>query len=921
VAIAFRLLGRLEVPLEDRASGLGGPKQRLLLALLLLKANEVVSREEAVDCLWEDDPPGRPEAVLQVYVHHLRGIVGRERIITHGTGYLLRADPDEIDAAVFERGLSEARAALAAGDDRRSSQLIENALELWQGEALADLPYGSFVGAERDRLADLRHVAEELRFEARLALGEHSELIPELELFVGRHPFRERVWGQLMLALYRAGRQADALDVYRRVREQLSDQLGIEPDPQLRELERAILRQDPSLGVRPASRSGSRSPLPRPATPLVGRALEIAGVSAMLETGEARFVTLVGPGGVGKTRLAIAVAQELEASMADGSVFVGLAPLTDASLVPSALATALGLGEGSIETLIPNLASRELLVVLDNFEQIVDAGPLITQLVAAAPRLRILVTSRTRLDLSGERLYSVPPFETPRADLRFEDLGRNHAVAVFLARARALDQSFRLTEENAPLIAEICRLLEGLPLAIELAAARSKLLSPLQLLERIVRPLELLTGGHRDSPTRHQTLRAAIDWSYELLEPAQRTLFARLSVLAGSCTLEAIDAVCATDLDSLAGLLDQSLVRREQEPGREPRFRMLATVREYAAERLDDDDRAVVRRRHALYFLKTAEQARETIAGSGEREAELLASIEQDHDNYRAALRWAQEVGDSGTMLRLVTALRLFWMVRGYLAEGRSWFEAALTAPGASDDTNRAHALSAAGTLVYRAGEYELARRWWEEARDRFERAGDASNSARTLGHLAGIALVEGDLDRAIELWEQSALELRTLGEEMRLAIALGNLGFAMSSRHRYEQAIEYLNEALLLSQRAHNWITECAVLFNLGRATFELGDVEHGRRLLQDALRIADGLRYHELVATCLLGLADIASEQGDDGRARQLLGACDHLTTTHGIRFQADELALHERVVSRLGAEPAADPNVEEAVAAALA
>jgi tetratricopeptide (TPR) repeat protein len=271
-------------------------------------------------------------------------------------------------------------------------------------------------------------------------------------------------------------------------------------------------------------------------------------------------------------------------------------------------------------------------------------------------------------------------------------------------------------------------------------------------------------------------------------------------------------------------------------------------------------------------------------------------------------------------MLRLATALRLFWMVRGHLAEGRAWFEAALTAPGASDDPNRADALSAAGTLVYRAGEYELARPWWEEARDRFDRAGDVSNTARTLGHLAGIALAEGDLDRATKLWEQSASELRTLGDEMRLAIALGNLGFAMSSRQRYEQAIEYLEEALLLSQHAHNWITECAVLFNLGRATFELGDVERGRRLIQDALRIADGLRYHELVATCLLGLADIAAAQGDDGHARQLLGACDHLTTTHGIRFQADELAIHERAVSRVGAVPTADANVGEAVAAAL-
>ena len=312
---------------------------------------------------------------------------------------------------------------------------------------------------------------------------------------------------------------------------------------------------------------------------------------------------------------------------------------------------------------------------------------------------------------------------------------------------------------------------------------------------------------------------------------------------------------------------------------------------------------------------------REIIAGSGAREAEFLAELEQDHDNYRAALRWAQEAGDNGTLLRLVTALRLFWMVRGHLAEGRSWYVTALTAPGAETDPNRAAALSAGGILVYRMGEFELARRWWEEARDEFERSGDVAASARTLGHLAGIAHAEGDLERAAELWQESADELRKLGDEMRLAIALGNLGVAAASRHRYEDAVAFLEEALTLAQQANNWITECSILFNLGRATFELGDVDRGRRLLQDALRIADQLGYRELVAHCLLGLADIAAAQGDEPQGRRLLEACDYLARTLGIRFQGDELAIRERAVGRLGVNGDASGREEDVRAAVLA
>jgi predicted ATPase/DNA-binding SARP family transcriptional activator len=909
--VVFRVLGPVEARVDGDASDLGAPKQRLLLALLIFHANDVVSRETAVDALWESDPPNRAEAALQVYVHHLRRALGQDRIITRGTGYLLRADPDEIDAFVFERRLSAGRAALATGDDLRAKAVVDSALELWRGEALAGLPFVPFVNVERDRLAELRLVAEELRTEARLALGDHVALIPELSAMAALHPYREQVWGQLMLALYRSERQADALQAYRRAYAKLGDELGVEPSPQLRELERAILRHDPSLAIERAAAATARLALPRPATPLIGREPQIDAVEELFQTSGARLVTLVGPGGVGKTRLAIAVAESLGVRSSEGAVFVELANLVDASLVRSAVATAVGVadeGDGSSGAVLVRLASSDLLLVLDNFEHVLDAAPAIAQLLAGAPKLRIVATSRAPLRLSGEHVYSVPPLETPRADLGFDKLEQNDSVSVFVARARAIDPGFELTEANAPFVGEICRLLDGIPLAIELAAARSNLLAPQQIVGRIAHPLELLAAGDRDLPVRHQTLRATIEWSYDLLAPEEQALFERLSVFAGNCSLEALVEVCDANLDSLAGLLDHSLLRREQEPGGESRFGMLATIRGYADGRLADDERPGLRHRHALHFLESAERTREIIAGSGAREAEFLAELERDHDNYRAALRWARETGDSDTLLRLVTALRVFWMVRGHLAEGRSWFESALSAPGGEDGPARAAALSAGGILVYRAGEFELARRWWEEARDLFEQAGDAAASARTLGNLAGIAHAEGELDRAAELWQQSANELRELGDEMRLAIALGNLGVAASSQGRYQQAVEFLTESLVLAQRANNWITECSILFNLGRATFELGDVTRGRRLIQDALRIADQLGYRELVAHCLLGLADIAAAEGDDRDALRLLGACDYLADTLGIRFQGDELAIRERAVTRLGSDAVA-------------
>jgi predicted ATPase/DNA-binding SARP family transcriptional activator len=900
----FRLLGSLEVSVNGTRPALGAPKQRLLLAALASGASEVVSRERAVDAVWGEDPPERTDGALQVYVHHLRRIIGAERIETRGTGYVLQADPNDVDALRFERLVGDGRRALIGDNPRQSAEFLSDALALWRGEAVADLPSVPFVVALRDRLNERRLEATELLYEARLGLGEGGELVSSLDVFVSEHPFRERAVRQLMVALYRAGRQADAIEVFRRMRARFVDELGLDPGPEVRELERAILRQDPSLTPRALPAQAEQARLPQPATPLVGRRVEIAAVTALLTDRDSRLLTLVGPGGVGKTRLAIAAAGELASAMSDGVVFVDLTTTSDPGLLAASIASAARLSSAaheSVDELGKELAQRELLLVLDNFEQILDAAATIAALVADAPRLRILVTSRAPLRVSAERVYPVPPLPTPAPNQAFETIAQSDAVRIFSARAAAADRSFQLTDGNAAAVGDLCRLLEGLPLAIELAAARTKLLSPEQLVERMARPLEVLNAGDRDAPARHQTLGATIDWSYELLAERERSLFAQLSVFAGGCTLDAVEAVCTGDLDSFATLLDNSLLERQQEPGRELRFRMLVTVRSYADSQLIGDERAEARARHALYFVELTEAAKRS-KGVDAHEAEILASLDREHDNVRAALAWAQEEGRADILLRLVSAMRLFWTVRGHLEEGTGWFEVALAAPGAAESEYRAQALSGGGTLAYRRGDYELARQWWEEAQIAFEAAGDTAATARTLGDLASIALAAGDLDRAMDLWRQSVAEFRVLGDEMRLAIALANIGVAASAQHDHAQAVESLGEALELSRRARDPSTEGAILFNLGRNHVELGRLDEGQALMEDALRLAHELGYRELAAHCLLGLADTAASSGELGEAARLLEESDELVAALGMQFQQEEIAVRERTVVRL-------------------
>ncbi|MGI8607240.1 MAG: BTAD domain-containing putative transcriptional regulator, partial [Gaiellaceae bacterium] len=677
-SLAFRVLGPLEVLRAGEPVSLGGRKRRALLAFLLLHANETLTRGRLIDAIWGEEPPATVANALQGHVHALRKALGRERVVTDGSGYRLRVQEGELDLQRSEELVSQGRDALARGEAETASRMLGEALALWRPPALAEQAEEPFAVAEIGQLEETRVATLELRIEADFELGRHSGLVGELESLVAEHPFREHLRVQLMLALYREGRQADALEAYADARRLLVEELGIEPGPALRDLEAAILRQEPGLTPFRASPAIARGYVPRPVNPLVGRRIELAAVTGLLRRSDVRLLTVTGTGGTGKTRLALAAAEELALELHEGVYFVDLAPLTAAHLVATRVADALGVAEAGprplVDTLKHVLRRRTLLLVLDNFEHLLEAAPLVGELLAAAPGLTALVTSRAPLRVSGEHEYSLAPLGVPSSAEAAspEALALNDAAALFTARAVAVRPEFAITPANAVEIAGICSELDGLPLALELAAARMKLLSPETLLERLRSRRDTLGSGARDLPARQHTLRSTIDWSYELLGSGEQELFARSAVFVGGFTVEAAEAVCGAGLDLVGSLVDQSLVRRLADE--EPRFAMLETVREYARERLVSSGEAeAVRSRHAEYFLTLAERLESTI-----REPSTLAAIQREHDNLRVALAFFNESSAFESELRLCGAIGRFWYVRGYLSEGRAHIEHAL---------------------------------------------------------------------------------------------------------------------------------------------------------------------------------------------------------------------------------------------------
>jgi len=869
----------------------------------------VVTRDRLVDALWGTAPPRSAVSSLQVYVHALRRVVGTERIETHGTGYLLRLDHGELDLARFERLLDGAREALASGRPADAAEDLRRGLGLWTGAPLADLASEPLAAAEAPRLEELRLQALEVLHDAELALGRHDELVPELESLIAAEPYRERFRAQQVLALYRSGRQTDALAACRTARELLVEELGVDPGPELQDLERRILNHDPTLAA-PEAPEPARVRLPTPPTPLVGRRLEIAAVSALLRRDEVRLVTLTGPGGAGKTRLSLAVAAELGPELRDGAVFVDLSAVRDPALLGTSIAEALGVGEGTEgveETLVERLGSSSMLLLLDNLEQLVPDVALVSQLLAAAPRLLVIATSRTPLRLAGEHEYPVPPLALPDQGptASFEALAANDAVRLFAARARAVDPEFVLDDANAGAVARVCERLDGLPLAIELAAARSKLLPPDAMGRRLDQALDLLVGGGHDRPDRQRTLRATLEWSHSLLSEDERLLLARLAVFAGGWSLEAAETVCGEGgldvLERMTSLVDKSLVRRLSRPADDPRFAMLETIREYAGEQLErSGEEQAVRRRHCEWILARVEEGAAAWYAGVDPEASLFLVLGEDQDNHRAALEWAAAAGEIESEVRLAVAARWYWAVQGHLSEGRRVFDGLFERTKGAPKELRAPALVHGAIFPFRQGETRLAADLLQESLDLYRELGDEEGIARAIAELGGVAIAEGDLDRAAELYEEAVPLFHRQGKSSREGASLGNLGTIAHMRGDYATAVRYYDEAIELAREAGDSDGAAVSFHNLARSELAQGHAERGLEALRESLALARRLGYREVIAYGLGGLAELAMIEDDPERAAMMLGASDQLFLDIGAVPSPDEAESRERVAA---------------------
>jgi predicted ATPase len=597
-----------------------------------------------------------------------------------------------------------------------------------------------------------------------------------------------------------------------------------------------------------------------------------------------RLLTLTGPGGTGKTRLALQAAADLLDEFEDGVFFVALATLTNPTLVASTVAQVLGVRESGDQPLIEGvkdyLKDKLLLLVLDNFEQVLEAAPLAGELLSA-PRLKVLATSRIPLAVYGEHEYAVPPLSVPDPKRLpgLEVLSQYEAVRLFIERARAAKADFAVTSENAPAVAEICARLDGLPLAIELAAARVKLLPPGAMLGRLGRRLKLLTGGARDLPERQRTLRGAIEWSHTLLDEGEKTLFARMAVFSGGRTLEAVEAVCdaAGDLpidafESVSSLLDKSLLRQEEGPEGEPRFVMLETIHEYARERLEESGEAEeIGRAHAEYFLALAEEAEPELTGP--EQAGWLERLEAEHDNLRAALSRSLEGEDLELRLRLASALSYFWYVRGYWSEGRGWLEEALAGNAETPSTARAKALTGLAKLAVEQGDYERAETSAEEALSLYRGLGDEKGVADSLNELGWVSMYRGDLERAEALLEESLAAARESDDAWSSARALNALSILVSDRGDFERAEALWEESLALGRKLGDRQRVRAVLLNMGYAKAVRGDFERAEALFEECLAISRDSKDPNSTAQALLCLGIVATRRGDHGRAKTLL------------------------------------------------
>ena len=1057
----IRVLGPLEVEAGGESLPLGGPGERKVFALLTLYANRVLSTDRLINELWGDEPPQTARNIVQRYISNLRRSMGEagKKITTRSPGYLLRVADDELDSALFERLVAEAQ---AAEDPGEAASKLGTALDLWRGRPFEDIEPTNSTEAEAARLIELHLSAVEARIDADLALGKDAALVGELEGLVHLHPLRERFRGQLMLALYRAGRQSDALRSYQEARRTLGEELGIEPGEDLQELEDRVLRHDRKLLLPVAPRSIPPAPLPAGAVTflftdiesstahwerdaewmkqaeetshrLVAAAVDLhhgvvfkivgdgmcaafesvsgalaAAVAAQLALGEedweageglrirmavhtgtafptdgdylgpplnrcarlldaghggqillsstsaglaraeplegaelvnmgrfhlpglsnpeeihqlvserlpgkfpalrvppvsrsnlpaqtskfigrtealahlesilaeTRLLTLVGAGGAGKTRLALELGTREVEHYPDGVWLVELAPIVDSELIIAAIAESLGVARRPTETLtvsvMEHLRTRRTLVILDNCEHVVDAiAEWVDAALRSAPNLTLLATSRTGLGVDGEHRWQVPPLGLPPIGASIEQLLDSEAVRLFADRAAQVRVGFSIDSDNVATVARICRDLDGMPLAIELGAARVKTLSVHDLAERVGDRFALLTGGNRTALSRHKTLRAVVEWSYELLNEPERQLFAALSVFAGGFNLAGAEAVGGPDLDTLNvldSLIDQSLVTAEIRNRSEARYRMLETLRQYGDEVLAD--RETVAARHSGFYLELAEEGARRLR----MESDWYERLDRELDNLRKAIGWTLGPGGQAeTAARCAVALREFWQVRGHWREAQHWLDLCLEQADQLPTRLVGQLHHAAGVTSALRRDYDRAFPHLEAALELFRQSGRPADVADALFDLSQAAARHGDYARAETLLSESRALYEKDGNQTGLAEACCVLAQVAVFRGDREEAGIQGREARRRFRELGDQYGEAWILSVMGESAFSHGDLEEAADLFQSAATLADEIHIPQFVANGLQGLGDVESARGHQRKARRFL------------------------------------------------
>jgi predicted ATPase/DNA-binding SARP family transcriptional activator/Tfp pilus assembly protein PilF len=913
---------------------------------VLVHANDPVSKERLIDALWGEAPPPTAARSLHNHVSALRKALGDGRIVTEAGGYRLVVADDELDAARFDALAEQGAAALATDDPDRAADLLREALALWRGPAFGDLAHETVMSGYAASLDERRLSVLEDRIDADLALGRHGPLVAELERLVTQHPLRERLRGQQMLALYRSGRQADALAAYADARRYLVDELGIEPGPALRELERAVLEHDPALGAPRELPSPLRKDpiarrfmprLPTPVSSLVGRDQDPDAVADLLRRPNVRLVSLTGPGGVGKTTVAIELAHRLVADFADGAAFVELAPLQDAEHVPVTIVHALGgtieAGATPVEVLTQLLAGRDQLVVLDNFEHLLAASPLLAELLDAALGLKLLVTSRAALELRAEHRYLLDPLGLPVDGSTVAHVTSAPASALFIERATAQDRSFAVSADNAAAIAMVCERAAGLPLAIELTAARCAVMSPQEIARALDPILPALGAARRDAPARHRTLRATLDWSYGLLEERERVGFARLSVFAGGCTLDAAEQVAGATLEVVDRLIAHSMLYRRAGRHGDTRLVMLEPIREYAAERLlERSDATDTGERHSRYHLQLAEVAREALRGHGQ----LLwqRRLDAEADNLRRALAREGKRGNHEAVVRLASAVENWWTHAGFGAEGHRWIKEALAAAAGNlpagveadalrviahlgvDQAELEHSLSCARRAV------ELFRQlddpdgtalaliqlgFLQLALDQADQA--QATAAEALGVARGASewtlasahlmrtLATSDLATARQTAADAAARLERVGDVRALTDLWNNLGYTALSEGALTEADQFFHQALALARHSESPIDRAYIIGNLGLVALDEADRLTAAARFSETLALCRSYGIRRPVSEALAGLSAIAAAAGDGMRAAELAGAS--AATRFGAPWNLIDQRLHASIL----------------------